>query len=176
MQCKKALEEAAGDMDKALVILKKHAVSTAEKKADRELGAGVVEAYIHSNHEIGAMVDLLCETDFVAKNDEFVSLARELAMQVAATNPSGVTREDINPDSVKVAEEVYRKEAEKKPKEVQAKIIEGKLNSYFKEGVLLEQSYIKDPDRTIKDLIETATQKFGEKITVSRVARFSVRR
>ncbi len=175
MQCKKALEEADGDEKKALVILRKHAVSTAEKKAGRKLGAGVVEAYIHSNREVGVMVELLCETDFVSKNEDFIKLARDIAMHITASNPLSVTRDGIDEEAKSAAEAVFMKESEGKPKDIQAKIKEGKMDSYFKDIVLMEQPFIKDPDRTIKDLVEEATQKFGEKIEVTRFVRFSVK-
>ena len=175
MQCKKALEEVNGNMEQALVILRKHAAAAAAKKADRELGAGTVQAYIHSNNEIGTLVELSCETDFVSKNEAFVALAREIAMHSTATNPQAIKREDIAEESLKAARSVFEKEAADKPKEIREKIVSGKIDSYLKDIVLLEQAFIKDPDKSIKDLIEEATQKFGEKVEITRFARFSVR-
>jgi len=175
MQCKKALEEVDGDMEKALVILRKHAATAAEKKSGRDLGAGVVQAYIHSNNEIGSMIELSCETDFVSKNEEFIALARDIAMHVAATNPKSVTREEVDESEYTAAKSVFEKEASDKPEEMRGKIVEGKLDSYFKEAVLLEQAFIKDPSKTIKALVEDATQKFGEKIEITNFVRFSVR-
>ena len=174
MQCKKALEEAEGNIEQALIILRKHAVKAAEKKGDRELGAATIQAYIHNN-EVGAMVELSSETDFVAKNGDFIALARDIAMHIAAVNPQSIDRDGINKESYKAAEEVFEKELADKPEALRAKIMEGKLNAYTQEIVLLEQAFIKDQTRSIKDLIEEATQKFGEKVEITRFARFSVR-
>src|SRR3989344_53276 len=174
MQCKKALEESDGDMNKALIILRKKGSEIAGKKGDRNLGAGTVASYVHNTGNVGATVVLLSETDFVAKNAEFKSLAYEIAMQVAATNPGFLTKEDIDEDARKDAREVFKKEVKDKPAEMQGKILEGKLNAYFKEKILLEQSFIKNPEMTIKDLIDGATQKFGERIEIAKFARFNV--
>ncbi|MFW5887901.1 MAG: elongation factor Ts [Bacteriovoracia bacterium] len=174
MQCKKALEEAEGDMDKAKVILSKASAKSASKKADRELGAGVVSSYIHAGGSVGAMVELLCETDFVSKNEEFVNLAREIAMQVAATDPEYITGEEINDEIKAKATEIFSEEAEGKPEDIKAKIIEGKLESHFGEKTLLKQPYIKDPEKTINTLIEEGVQKFGEKIQIGRISRFAI--
>ena len=172
MQCKKALQEAGGDLAKAAVILKKHSVASAEKKADRSLAAGIIGSYTHDGI-IGAMIVLRSETDFVAKNPEFGALARELAMHVAATNPAYITTGEIPEEAKKTATAVFEKEVSAKPKEMQAKILEGKLASYFQDQVLLEQPFIKDESKTIRDLLNTATQKFGERIEISRFARLS---
>jgi elongation factor Ts len=174
MQCKKALEEAGGDMEKAQVILRKQSGAIAAKKSDRTLGAGVVESYIHATKKVGAMVILSCETDFVAKNEEFITLAREIAMQVAATNPKFVSRSEVTPEDTKAAEAVFMEEAKDKPEDMRAKIVEGKLTSFLKETILLEQDFIKDPSLTINGLIQSGTQKFGEKIEISRFVRFSL--
>jgi elongation factor Ts len=174
MQCKNALEEAGGDMDKARIILQKLSSKAASKKADRDLGAGTVASYIHSGGNVGAMVELLCETDFVSKNDEFQNLAKELAMQIAATNPKYVRVTEIDEVARQKATEVFQNEIQDKPAEMQEKILEGKLNSYFKEQVLLEQEFIKDSSKTVAKLIEEAIQKLGERIEVGRIARFSV--
>lgn len=174
MQCKKALEEAGGDLAKAEVILKKHSAASAEKKADRSLGAGAIGSYVHDG-TIGAMALLSCETDFVAKNPEFVALAREVAMQVAATNPAYVTSEEIPADAKQAATAVFQKEVADKPENMQAKILEGKLASYFRDQVLLEQPFIKDETKTVRDLLNEATQKFGERVEVTRFARLSTR-
>lgn len=174
MQCKRALEEAGGDIDKAEVILKKQSAATAEKKAERELKAGAIGTYVHDGG-IGAMVLLSSETDFVAKNPEFVALARELAMQVAATDPTYVTTEEIPADAQEAAKAVFEKEIAGKPVEMQGKIMEGKLASYFRDQVLLEQLFIKDDSKTIKDLLNQATQKFGERVEITRFVRLSAR-
>ncbi len=174
MQCKKALEEANGDLDKAAVILKKHSAASALKKADRSLAAGTIGSYTHEGN-IGAMVLLSCETDFVAKNPEFGALARDLAMHVAATNPAYTTSEEIPQEARQTATTVFEKEVTDKPVDMQAKILEGKLASYFRDQVLLEQAFIKDESKTIRDLLNEATQKFGERVEVSRFARLSSR-
>ena len=174
MQCKKALEEANGDIDQAEVILRKRSGAAADKKADRELGAGAVATYVHGG-EIGAMVLLSCETDFVARNEEFPQLAREIAMQIAATNPTYLSETEISEEARAAAEAVFKEEVKDKPADMQEKILEGKMKSYFKDQVLLEQAYIKDDSKTIRDLITEASQKFGERVEVTRFARFSAR-
>ncbi len=174
MQCKKALEESMGDIAKAAIILQKKGAGIAAKKADRTLGAGRVVSYVHSTGNIGSLVELLCETDFVAKNAEFGELAHNIAMQITATNPTYLKMADIPEDVKKQAEEVFAKEVEGKPEDMKAKILEGKLNSYFKEKVLLDQEYIKNPEVTINGLIESFIQKFGERTEISRFTRFGV--
>lgn len=174
MQCKKALEEAGGDIDKAEVILKKRSSDAAEKKAERELGAGIIGTYLHEG-SIGAMVLLSCETDFVAKNPEFGTIARDIAMQVAATDPKYTTTEEISEEARTAAVAVFEKEVEGKPEDMKAKIMEGKLSSYFSDQVLLEQPFIKDESKKVKDLLNEATQKFGERVEVSRMVRMSAR-
>ncbi len=175
MQCKKALEEAGGDMEKALIILRKKGAEAAGKKADRALGAGAVGSYVHNTHEVAALVVLSCETDFVAKNEEFIALARDLAMQVAATRPTFITRSEITESDTAKAKEVFAAEVKDKPADLQEKILAGKLDAYFKEQVLMEQDYIKDPTRTIADLLSGAVQKFGENIVIGSMSRLSVK-
>lgn len=172
MQCKKALEEAGGDLAKAEVILKKRSSEAAEKKAERELGAGAVGMYSHEG-AIGAMVLLSSETDFVAKNPEFAALAREIAMQVAATDPKYVSSDQVPEDKKQAALAVFEEEVKGKPEEMKAKILEGKLQSYFRDSVLLDQPYIKDESKTVRDLLNGATQKFGERVEVSGMCRLS---
>lgn len=174
MQCKKALEEAGGDVAKAEVILKKRSGAAAEKKADRTLAAGAIGTYVHDS-SIGGMVLLSCETDFVSKNPEFGALAREVAMQVAATNPKYRTSEDISPEAKAAAMAVFEGEMHGKPAEMKEKIMEGKLSSYFSDQVLLDMPYIKDETKKIRDLLNEATQKFGEKVEITQFARFSAR-
>ncbi len=174
MQCKKALEEAEGDMEKALVILRKKSADIATKKNDRTLGAGVISSYIHSTGTVGTLVELLCETDFVANNDEFKALARDIAMHATAAMPQFLKIEDIDEHAQTLAKEMLQKEVADKPADMQEKILEGKLAAYWKDKVLLEQSFIKNPDVTVMNLIQSAVQKFGEKIEVSRFVRFSV--
>lgn len=174
MQCKKALEEAEGDFEKAKIILRKQSAKAADKKADRTLGAGVVASYIHSGGNVGAMIELMCETDFVSKNEEFKALAREIAMQVAATAPEFVDASQIDENVKTKAAEIFAEEAAGKPEDIKAKIIEGKLQSYFAEKTLVDQPYIKDGEKTVGGLLQEATQKFGEKIQIGRMSRFSV--
>ena len=173
-QCKKALEEAGGDIEKAEVLLRKKSGAAADKKSDRELGAGVIGSYVHDG-AIGAMAVLSCETDFVAKNPEFPALAREIAMQVAATDPQYLTDAEIAEDKKAAALEIFTKEVEGKPEEMKAKILEGKLASYFQSAVLMNQPYIKDDSKTVRDLITEASQKFGERVEITCFARFSAR-
>lgn len=176
MQCKKALEEAEGDKEKALAILRKKSGDIAAKKSDRELGAGVIESYIHNTKSIGALVELSCETDFVARNEEFVALARDIAMHVAASAPEFVDESAITDEVRAHAEATLKKEVDEsgKPADIQAKMIEGKLASYFAERTLLAQPFVKNPDITIKQLIDGGVQKFGEKIAVARFVRFAL--
>jgi elongation factor Ts len=174
MQCKKALEEAEGDMDKAEVILRKRSGAAADKKADRDLGAGAIGVYVHEG-AIGAMVLLSCETDFVARNEEFPLLAREIAMQVAATNPNYLSDADIAPEALEAAKGVFLAEVADKPADMQEKILEGKMSAYFKDQVLMNQPFIKDENKTIRDLITEASQKFGERVEVTKFVRMSAR-
>jgi len=174
MQCKKALEEAGGDMDKATVILRKKSGEIAAKKGDRTFAAGTVQAYIHVTGAVSAMVELNCETDFVSNNDEFKTLARDIAMHVAATNPKFLKKEDITEAAVAVARSVFEAEVKDKPAAIQEKILAGKLDTYFAEMVLMNQPFVKNPDLTIQGLVDAAMQKFGEKVAVARFARFKV--
>jgi elongation factor Ts len=174
MQCRKALEEAGGDAEQALVILRKRSAGAAEKKADRTLGAGAIGTYVHEG-AIGAMVLLSSETDFVSKNPEFGTLAREIAMHVAATDPKYLSDAEIDASAKDAALKVFEKEVEGKPEEMKAKILEGKLASYFADQVLMNQHYIKDEGKTIQDLVNEAAQKFGERVEVTKYARFSAR-
>jgi elongation factor Ts len=175
MLCRKALEESGGDMEKAKIVLKRKGQEAAAKKADRVLGAGTVASYLHGGGTVGSMVVLASETDFVSGNEEFKALAREIAMQVAATNPEFVKREDITEEAKRAAKEVLLKEVEGKPDNMKEKILEGKLNAYFSDKVLLEQPFIKNPDQTILQLVEEAIQKFGEKIEVAKFVRYSAK-
>ncbi len=175
MQCRKALEEAAGDMEKAKIILTKKGGEAAAKKSDRELGAGVIGSYVHTTGEVAALVHLACETDFVAKNEEFIALARGIAMQVAAQNPQFITRAEVSAEAMEKAKEVFALEVKDKPADIQEKILAGKLDAYFKERVLMEQAFIKEPEKTIGDLVNSAIQKFGENTVIARMERLSVK-
>ena len=172
MQCKKALEEAGGDKEKALVILKKKGAEAAAKKGDRTLNATQIASYVHSTGTVGVMVELACETDFVAKNPEFREMARDIAMHIAASKPEFVKKEDITAEARKVAESVFEEEVKGKPDAMKAKILEGKLAAYFSERVLLDQPFIKNPELTIAGLINEGIQKFGEKIEIVRFVRY----
>jgi elongation factor Ts len=174
MQCKKALEEVDGDIEKAKVILQKYSKAAAEKKSDRTLGAGAVASYIHQGGKVGALIELMCETDFVSKNEEFQILARDIAMHVAALAPQFLRKEDIKEEDMIAAKEVYKEEIEGKPEELKEKILQGKLDAYFNEKTLLEQSFIKNPDKTIKLMLDEAIQKFGEKVEITRFTRYSI--
>lgn len=175
MQCKRALEEAGGDMDKAKIILQKKGGEMASKKSDRALGAGAIGNYVHSTQEVAALVKLSCETDFVSKNAEFVALARDIAMHVAAQNPLYIHRTEVDEIALNKAREVFMEEVKDKPVEMQEKILSGKLDAYFKDRILLEQPFIKDGDKTIADLVNTAIQKFGENVVISAISRMSVK-
>ncbi|MEN3046637.1 MAG: translation elongation factor Ts [Candidatus Hydrothermales bacterium] len=176
MDCKKALIESNGDIEKAVEILRKIGIAKAEKKIDREAKEGIVEAYIHPGSKLGVLVELNCETDFVAKNEEFIKLAKEIAMQIAAMNPIAVKRENIPPEIIERERRIYYEQAKEsgKPENIIQKIVEGKMENFFKEKCLLEQSYIRDPSITVGDLIKQYITKFGENIVVKRFARFKI--
>lgn len=175
MQCKKALMEAEGDMDKAVIILKKKRSEAAEKKSDRELGAGAVGSYVHNTNEVAALVLLACETDFVSKNEEFIALAKDIAMHVAATDPKYVSKDQLPAEAIEKAKEVFAAEVADKPAEMQEKIMEGKLASYFNDQILMEQDFIKNPDMTIGEMVTGAVQKFGENCSIENFSRVSVK-
>ena len=175
MQCKKALEEARGDIEKAKVILRKQSSAIANKKSDRALGAGIAAAYTHAGGAVVGAVVLQSETDFVSKNEEFGKLAYDIAMHVAAMKPQFISRHDVQDADLKAAREVFAEEAAKVPEAARAKAIEGKVNAYLGERVLLEQPFVKDASITIQQLIDSAVQKFGEKIAVARIERLSVK-
>ena len=174
MDCKKALAESGGNLDKAIEYLRKKGAATAEKRADRATNQGVVEAYIHAGGRIGAMVEINCETDFVAKTDDFKVLARDIAMQIAAMNPHYISRDEVSKEKIDNELEIYRTQArnEKKPEQVIEKIADGKLEKFYQDVCLLDQTFIKDSGKTIKDLILETTAKTGEKVTIRRYTRF----
>jgi elongation factor Ts len=174
MDCKRALEESNGDIEKATEFLRKKGAAVAAKRAEREANQGVVEAYIHAGGRIGAMVELNCETDFVAKTPEFRQLAHDIAMQIAAMTPLFVSKEDVDEVTLNKEIEIYKAQAvnEGKRPEIAEKIAEGRLEKFYQEVCLLEQSFIKDSGKTIKDLLSEATGKVGEKIGVRRFQRY----
>ena len=167
-----ALKEAGDDKEKAMEILRKKGIAKLAKKADRVANEGVVESYIHGGGRIGALVELNCETDFVARTEDFKNLARELAMHIAAANPLYVSREDVPAEVIEKEREIYKEQSAGKPDDVMEKMIEGKLAKYYEEACLLEQPYIKDSGKKISDLIAESTAKMGENVQVRRFARF----
>jgi elongation factor Ts len=175
MECKHALEQTDGDAEKALIVLRKKSSAAAAKKSERTLGAGVVQAYVHASQDVGAMVLLSCETDFVAKNEAFKALAHDIAMHATATSPEFISRDKVTPEAVAKAKQLFEEEAKDRPADKRDAIVEGKLNAYIAERVLLEQPFIKNPEHTIQNLIEQAVQKFGERVELSECVRFSVR-
>ncbi|MFA5129668.1 MAG: translation elongation factor Ts [Patescibacteria group bacterium] len=175
--CKKALEEANGDMEKAVEVLRKTgAAKAAKKSAERETAEGLVESYTHSNGKIGVLVELQCETDFVARNPEFKQLAHEIAMQIVAMAPLYVQVSDIPPTMVEKEKHIYMTEdaLANKPEEIKAKIVEGKLNKWYEDICLLNQLWIKDDTKTVAQLIDENVAKIGEKIVVSRFSRIEL--
>lgn len=174
MDCKRALEEAAGDMEKAIECLRKKGAATAAKRADKQANQGVVEAYVHAGGRIGAMVELNCETDFVAKTPDFKALAHDLAMQIAAMSPRYIGREQVEKEVVEKEIDIYTAQAknEGKPANVAEKIAKGRLDKFYQETCLMEQSFIKDSGKTIKDLLDEATAKVGEKVSIRRFMRY----
>lgn len=175
MQCKKALEEAGGDMEKAKVILRKQSVATASKKADRALGAGVAAAYTHAGGSVVGAVVLASETDFVSRNEEFARLAYDIAMHVAAMAPVFLSREEITDADLKAAQSVFEAEVQNVPERARAAALQGKLDAFMKERTLLDQPFVKDQSLTVRQLIDAAIQKFGEKVQVVRFERLSVK-
>jgi elongation factor Ts len=173
MQCKKALEEAKGDMDKAMIYLQKKGAETAAKKADRVLKSSRIVSYIHGIGSVGVLVELSSESDFVSKNEDFKQLAYDIAMQIAATNPAYIKKDDVSLESRTKVLDAFEDEVKDKPEAMREKILAGKLDAFFKERILLEQDFIKDPSITVNTLIQNAIQKFGEKIEVARFVRLS---
>lgn len=176
MLCKKALEEAKGDFERALKILEIKSKAIAFKKSGRETKSGVIDAYIHSNKKVGVLIELRCETDFVAKNELFQTLAHDLAMHIAASNPKFVKKELISEEIKQEARKIYEEEISglDKPKELKEKIIEGKLLSHFGEITLYEQPFVKNQDKKTEEVIKEAILKFGENIEVGRFCRFEL--
>ena len=162
-------------MEKAKVILRKISAATAAKKSERALGAGVTQAYVHAGNTVASVVVLSCETDFVARNEDFVKLARDVAMHIAATAPKFVTRDDVQESDVAAAKAVFEEEAASVPEKARAAAIQGKMDKYLQDFVLMEQPFIKQPEFTIRQLLEGATQKFGENIAVTSFGRYSVK-
>ncbi|HAK87919.1 MAG: translation elongation factor Ts [Nitrospirae bacterium GWC2_46_6] len=175
MDCKKALSESGGDMEKAIDLLRQKGLATAAKKASRAASEGLIGSYIHMD-KLGVLVELNCETDFVAKTDDFRELVKGIAMHIAAANPTYVAREEVPADVIEREKEIYRAQVTNKPPQVVEKIIEGKLDKFFGDACLLDQVFIKDPEgkQKIKDLITEKIAKFGENIVLRRFVRFQL--
>ena len=174
MECKALLKEADGDLKKAMTLAQEKGKANAAKRAGRAAKAGRVEVYIHHDGKSGALVEVNCETDFVARNDEFRQLAKDLALHVVAANPVAVAREQVSPEAVEEQRRIFMKQAEDKPEQIRAKIAEGKLNSWFAESVLLDQVFVKDSAKTVREVIMDVNARVGENISVARFARFIV--
>jgi len=176
MDCKKALIESGGDVEKAIKILREKGLSAAAKRSDREVKEGQIFCYIHPGAQIGVMVEINCETDFVARTDDFQQLGKDVAMQVAATAPLALTREELDQDIVEKERDIFKNQALQagKPENIVDKIIEGKMEKFFSEVCLIEQPFIKDDKMTVEDLVKAAIGKIGENIEINRFARFEV--
>ena len=174
MDCKNALVESEGDFDAAVEILRKKGMATAAKKAGREASDGLIDTYIHLGGKVGVMVEVSCESDFVAKTDDFKQFVKDIAMHISAASPACVSREDIDPAIIAAERKVAEGQAEGKPAQAIEKIVEGKLNKFLSESCLLEQAFVKNPDQTIQELLTAMIAKMGENMQVKRFARFQV--
>jgi elongation factor Ts len=176
MDCKRALTEAKGDAEKATEILRKKGAMRAAKRQNRETREGLIHSYIHTGGKIGALVELNCETDFVARTDEFQQLAKDIAMHIAATNPDFISRKEVPADLVEKEKEIYREQVAQsgKPEKVLDRIVKGRLEKYYQEVCLLEQAFIKNPDTSVSQLVQETAAKVGENIQVRRFARFQL--
>jgi elongation factor Ts len=176
MDCKGALTECNGDMEKAIDFLRKKGLATAAKRADRAMTEGIVASYIHMDSKLGVLLEVNCETDFVAKNDDFKAFAKNIAMHIAATNPVGIRPEDVSEEIINKEKEIYRGQVLEmgKPEKIADKIVEGKLKKYFKENCLMDQDYVRNPEMTIADLLNEMIAKIGENISIKRFVRFKI--
>jgi elongation factor Ts len=176
MDCKKALEETGGDLDKAVDELRKKGIAKADKRAERVASEGLIGHYVHHDGKVGVLVELNCETDFVARTEDFKTLARELAIHIAASRPLAVRVEDLPPETVARERQVYEAQVteQKKPENIRAKIVDGMMKKFYEENVLLEQKFVKDDKRTVGELVNELSAKTGEKIDVRRFARLKV--
>jgi elongation factor Ts len=176
MDCKRALEKTDGDMEKAVDLLRQKGLAVAAKRAGRATSEGVIETYIHAGGKLGVMVELGCETDFVAKNDDFREFARDLAMHIAAASPVSITREEVPPEVIAREKDIYVQQALEsgKPEAIVEKMVGGKIEKFLSEIVLMEQKFVKNPDLTIQDLLNGLVGKIGENMTIKRFARFQV--
>lgn len=176
MDCKRALEEAKGDMEEAIRILREKGMAAAERKAGRRTSEGLVDAYIHHGNRVGVLIEVNCETDFVARTDDFRNFVRDLAMQVAAANPRWVRREDVPVEVLEQEKELLRRQAQQegKPENVVERMVEGRLNKFLSEACLEEQPFIRDPDVTVGELVKETAARVGENVRISRFARFEL--
>jgi elongation factor Ts len=174
MDCKRALSEAAGDLEKAALWLREKGIAAAAGRAGRVASEGSVGSYIHAGGKLGVLIEVNCETDFCAKSEAFQALVKELAMQVAAANPRCVRREELSPDVIEQERQIYASQAEGKPAAVVTKIVDGKIEKFYKEACLLEQAYVRDPNKTVNDLLGEATIQMREKIDVRRFVRYQL--
>ena len=176
LDCKKALEEAGGDLTKASELLREKGLAAAAKKGDRIATEGIVESYIHGGGRIGVLVEVNCETDFVAKTDEFRAFVKDIAMQIAAANPKYLSREEVSQAELDKEKEILRNQAlnEGKPEKIVDKMVEGRMNKYYEENCLMEQSFVKDPDKSITTLLNEKISAIGEKISIRRFARYEL--
>lgn len=176
MDCKKALIETGGDVEKAVEFLRKKGMASAQKREGRETKEGAITAYIHPGSRLGVLLELNCETDFVAKTEDFQNVARDIAMQIAAANPVAVNRDDIPAETIDKEKEIYREQMkdQNKPEQVIEKIVQGKIDKYFQEVVLMEQAFVKDTNKTMKEYLLEMSGKLGEAMTVSRFVRFQL--
>jgi elongation factor Ts len=176
MECKKALLEADGDFEKAVTLLRERGLAAAAKRADRQTREGIIGHYIHAGGRLGVLAEVNCETDFVAATEEFQELVRDIAMQIAASNPSYVRREDVRQEEIEREKEIYHNQAQSagKPEKIMERIVEGKLNKYYSEVCLYEQPFVKDPELTVEELIKAKIAVLKENIAVKRFARFKV--
>ena len=176
MDCKKALTEASGDLEKAIDILRKTGMAKARKKSGRSAKEGLILPYIHPGAKLGVLLEINCETDFVANTDDFKNLSKDIAMHIAASAPMSVSREEIPQETLEREKEIYADQARQsvKPENIIEKMTEGRLNKFYQENVLLEQTFVKDPDKTVADLITETVAKLGENILISRFSRFQL--
>ena len=176
MDCKKALAECEADLEKAKEYLRKKGIASADKKADRTTSQGLVGSYIHMGGKVGVLVEVACETDFVARTDDFQEMVHNIAMHIAAANPVAVTRDEVDPSLIEKEKEIYAAQMreEGKPEPMIEKIVEGKISKFYGEIVLLEQKYVKDPDMTIEDYLKSVIGKLGENMQVKRFSRFAI--
>ncbi len=176
MECKRALEETGGDAEKAVELLRKKNIAKADRRAGHEAAEGVIESYVHFNNRVGVLVELNCETDFVARNEEFRALARDLALHIASAQPIAVRVEDVPPDVLATERRIFEAQGaeERKPEHVKAKILEGRLQKFYQERVLLEQPFVKDDSKSVGDLVKQVAAKTGENVVVRRFVRFEL--